>query len=150
LLALFLAGLAGGAHIKACVGSCCADVAAADSCHAPATQAGADDTNSGGCCCCAKAGGERRGTDRDGTPEPDQVRGTCGPGCCITIAFDTELAPCDAKRTEMPLAAIGAGDDVAPAFGRDPEPLARLRPFDRGPPRVDALTRLRATTLLLI
>ena len=145
LIALLVAGLASGLHIKACVGSCCA-VAAIDSCDAPATDARTHRTESGGCCCCADASDERR----DGAPDPDQVRGACSPGCCITIAFDTELAPCDVPRAEMPFAAIAAGDDVAPAFGRDPEPLVRLRPFDRGPPRIDARTRLRASTVLLI
>ena len=71
-------------------------------------------------------------------------------GCCVTIDFSVEMAPdiAAAKLPPLPFVSCWA-PPMAAAQARvfeAPRPFC----FDRGPPRVDARTALRATQVLLI
>jgi len=68
----------------------------------------------------------------------------------VTVAFDVELAPID-MIVDMPDMAACMCAVIAPCWQRMlTRTVERQRPFDRGPPRVDRRTALRACTVLLI
>lgn len=140
---LLLATLAAQVRIMRCAGDCAAATATASCC--------ADSADCCGCCTPApQPGTAARG---DATPMPGQPtqRGACRPGCLTTVAFGgIEFAPAPAGVcAPAPLLAAllpPPGSFTAPLC----EPLARGRPFDRGPPRPDRDVALRATTVLLL
>lgn len=144
VLALLVAAIGSQLRMRTCVGECCELEAVASAC-CQLEAAIADD----GCCgCCDEVDAARDGETDDG--ESGNQRGGCAPGCCLTMDFDVELAPIDVP-VELPMAFALALPPLpfalAPAAAREFE---TLRPFDRGPPRVDRSTALRVCTVLLI
>ncbi|MFT4511582.1 MAG: hypothetical protein ACI89X_003351 [Planctomycetota bacterium] len=148
VVALLLAAVGSQLRVTTCTGECCAVEAAA------CCQLTTDDATGHECrgCCDdetpnAASPNERPSDDESPLSEP---RGECMPGCCLTMDFDIELAPIDVP-VELPLAFALAlpptPQSFAPMLVREAE---RLRPFDRGPPRVDRSTALRVYTVLLI
>ncbi|MCK5940565.1 MAG: hypothetical protein KAI24_01250, partial [Planctomycetes bacterium] len=94
------------------------------------------------CCCCCDDDGE--------PPRDDDDDGACGTGCCITIAFDVDLAP-TVVADDLPIPAmLPCGWPVAPRAPPLVREAERRSTCDGGPPRVDRRTALRATTVLLI
>lgn len=144
MVALLLAAAGSQLSITTCIGKCCV-VEVAACCQLEAGVA-TDDTCCG--CCDDKAPGEKSPSD-DETPLSDP-RGGCTPGCCLTMDFDIELAPISVP-IELPLTFALALPPTTHSFApMQADEVERLRPFDRGPPRVDQSTALRACTVLLI
>jgi len=156
-LALFVvAGLGNHLHFQTCTGDCCAqemdsarDFRAAQLPAALASEEAADQ-----CCCCGEAsarGATVRG-DRDADEgEPlDGARSSCAPGCCVAIGFDIEMARLDGFAEAPSLPACVFATPLGPQRSCPPREFKSPRPFDRGPPRVDRCTALRACTVLLI
>ena len=149
VVALLLAAVGSQLSVTTCIGKCCV-VEVAACCQLGASVA-TDDTCCGYCDEKApdeKAPGEKAPSD-DETPLSDP-RGGCTPGCCLTMDLDIELAPISVP-IELPqtfaLALPPTTHSFAPMQAHEVE---RLRPFDRGPPRVDQSTALRVCTVLLI
>jgi hypothetical protein len=146
LVALLLVTMTSGAELRTCLGMChaAADAATTTSCCAvsDAEDGSALDSPASCCGCC----------DHDGEDEDLGGGGADAPagGCCVTIAFDVELAPSGAA-AEVCLDAPAAvwTELCAPPNARVAE-AARPSHYDRGPPRVDGRTALRATLVLLI
>ena len=142
--AVLLASFVDGLRLRTCLGDCCA-VVEADCCSTASSDAHAP------CCdhhCCGTTA-ESPADDDDPERSPDETDPTCSPGCCATITFDVELAPSDAGCELPPL--------PPPAMWMTGWPTARSAPavpvpwpIQRGPPRVDRRTELRACTVLLI
>ena len=157
------------AHLRLsrCIGDCGTGTdEAAASCCAVVTVDLTDGATCCGCCgccdccdccdCATPAAAAKRGrldvAVDDGQDAPQgSVRGTCAPGCRLTITFEgVEFAPAPAG-TQLADGTPAAFVPLATNWPTpDRRPLTRGRPFDRGPPRVDAGTALRACTVLLI
>ena len=149
VVALLLAAVGSQLSVTICIGKCCV-VEVAACCQLGAGVA-TDDT----CCdsCDDKAPGEtapgEKAPSDDETPLSDP-RGGCTPGCCLTMDFDIELAPISVP-IELPLTFALALPPTTHSFApMQAHEVERLRPFDRGPPRVDQSTALRVCTVLLI
>jgi hypothetical protein len=146
VVALLLAAVGSQLRVTTCVGECC-EVETAACC-----QIETDAITGDACCDCSDESpsdqpGEAPSDDESPLSDP---RGGCLPDCCLTMDFDIEMAPIDVP-VEVPLtfalALPPAPQSFAPMHVRKFE---RLRPFDRGPPRVDRSTALRVCTVLLI
>lgn len=143
LAVLVLAALGNHLTFKTCVGDCCHDAASMVVAEADTTDGERAGDGHAACCgCCAN--------NKPGNKSEDQARGTCDPGCCITLAFDIEMAPADAVEELPPLPVIAIPVCMTQLARPTPREVRRLRPFDRGPPRIDRCTALRACTVLLI
>ena len=139
LIALLLVALTSQVRVRTCVGECAEPV--------EQTCCVAEPADAGDACCGCCEDGEEAPTPSGGDGEG---AGGCDGGCCITIAFDVDMAPSvDVAKLPTMLPAICW---IAPL----PQPAVRVlqsaRPFyfDRGPPRIDGRTALRATQVLLI
>jgi len=144
VVALLLAALGSRVSVTTCIGNCCA--IEASSCCLQETNVATDHT----CCshCDEDAPGEESPSDDD-TPLSDSPN-ECMPGCCLTMDFDIELAPIN-EPIELPLTFALALPPTTHLFApMQAHEAGRLRPFDRGPPRVDQSTALRVCTVLLI
>ena len=152
LVALLLVAMTTGAQLRTCLGACQDGAregrtaqAAASSCCASNEDANEDVASS--CCGCCEGSGD---SEEGGTGEGEDGAGAPAGGCCVTLAFDVELAPSGAP-TELRV-----GVPAACWVARTAPPMMRAfeqpRPFcfDRGPPRIDGRTALRATQVLLI
>ena len=88
---------------------------------------------------------------KDDAPTPlGEAHGSCAPGCRMVVTFYIELAPIELAGDAAPLPALAfeqATPWCHPMLARQ---IVRQRPFDRGTPRVDRSTALRACTVLLI
>jgi hypothetical protein len=146
LVVLALAALGNHMTLKTCVGECCA-VEAMSCCEDELSVPAGTAKES----CCSRCGTHNDAADE--TPrgdEPDFATGACAPGCCITVAFDVDMAPIAAP-VQLPTLATHAPAPALPACLPTPARQAvRERPFDRGPPRIDRRTALRAYVVLLI
>jgi len=152
LVALLLVAMTTGAQLRTCLGACqdgapedrTAPAAAASCC---ASNEDANEDVASSCCGCCEGSGD---SEEGGTGEGDDGAGAPAGGCCVTLAFDVELAPSEAP-TELRV-----GVPAACWVARTAPPMVRVfeqpRPFcfDRGPPRIDGRTALRATQVLLI
>lgn len=166
LLALVLGVIGSQVRISKCTTDCCV-VAVSSCCEADASHDTTTTSSLGSgtrCCgCCDHPVPQQRAAQdsshdsaaneqrKHETPWPQgDARGTCPPGCQVVVSFDLELAPLDVPDAPTHLPALV----FAPADSRCPPAIARAvvrqRPFDRGPPRVDRCTALRACTVLLI
>ena len=133
LLALLLVALTGTVELRTCSGSCEAAPAAASCC--------VDADASNDCCGCCESPAERPAPadDEDGDS-----------GCCTTVDFDVDQAPSSAAtKFSAPTPEI-CWIAPLPALATRVYESARPFNFDRGPPRVDERTALRATQVLLI
>ncbi|MEO6597539.1 MAG: hypothetical protein ABIP94_22575 [Planctomycetota bacterium] len=155
---LLLTTVASHLRLSVCLGNCgnCHQIdkpGAASYCPSTATQ------GDSACCCCAPHGRahlhqarlHHRSDARDHGPGDGTLRGTCEPGCCIALEFESvDLVPAPTTvdiPQEAPLVCVL----IAPTWPLpDGQPLTRGRPFDRGPPGFDRRTALRACTVLLI
>lgn len=138
-VALLLLAFGNRMQLTTCVGDCCA-VEVASCCRDAAT----DEVTHDCCGCCERDGGESDGDD------PDSTGGTCDSGCCVTLAVDVELAPATTP-AELPDHQPLAFEPARPKFvASQPRAEVRTRPFDRGPPRIDRRTAMRACVVLLI
>ena len=147
-LVLLLAAIGNRLSLSTCVGECC-DVEVA-SCCATSDVATPTDGEDHGCCSCCET---ELTTHKDTTPPgetPGSPSGGCHPKCGLQIAIAIEMAPF-AVSVPQP---IPAPMLLAPALPGCQASLvrtvARTRPFDRGPPRTDQRTALRACVVLLI
>ena len=142
MLAMLAAAFAGKVRMQACTGACCSVAATAD------TALPHDDGACSECssCCCEQQAAPERAEDED----DDGARGRCGPGCCVTIACEIELMPASRATFELPSfdLAVAPAPPLLPRLAR--RAPVRLRPFERGPPRIDGRTALRSCTVLLI
>lgn len=137
LIALLLVAVTSQVRVRTCVGDCAKPVE-----HACCVPEPADADC--GCCENATEMSAPKGED-EGAGAGERER-----DCCITIAFAVEMAPC-VEEAKLPTT-LPAICWIAPL----PQPAVRVlqsaRPFyfDRGPPRIDGRTALRATQVLLI
>ena len=138
LLALLLVAMTSTVEVQTCVGACGEPVAVERACcsNEPAPDLDAS------CCGCCDEPADEAPSDR----EDDEDEG----GCCVTIDFDLEQAPTPTVgKLRLPTPAVCWLEPL-------PTPAAQIfgaaRPFyyDRGPPRIDQRTALRATQVLLI
>lgn len=163
IAALLLLGTAAGKlRIDRCVGECAVTATATSCCAAPEEGA------SGGCCgcCCEATSSHAKNTPAQHTPTKHastamvhEHRRTGGEvadeaerlPCCVTVAFgEVQFGPIDVELPNVP--PVLYPPPVTPTIAR---PLAfddraLTLPFERGPPRIDARTALRASTVLLI
>lgn len=151
IVALIAASLGSQLRITKCLGEC---TSVASSCCTPKTPL--VDEACCGCCTDDEAVDTEHVRPTDsvaGFPadhDPGATVGNCPSDCCITIAFDSELAPIN-MQVNMPdmfsMAFLPFAQTCLPMPARV---VMRPRLFDRGPPRVDKCTAMRACTLLLI
>ncbi|MEC9048394.1 MAG: hypothetical protein VYA51_10300 [Planctomycetota bacterium] len=139
MVALLLVAMTSQVEVRTCLGVCAIDVASAPSC---CDEVAPFDVSSTCCGCCEQPGEDAPAPD-DPTPAEDD-------GCCVTIAFDVDQAPGpETCKLRLPPAVICWLEPLKTAVARVPE-AARPFYYDRGPPRVDQRTVLRATQVLLI
>ena len=146
VLALLLSAISSQLRVTTCIGDCCAsEVTASEVTTCSQSQEGPTGTHTS-CDCCDESS-EELPCDDDPLGES---RGACMPGCCLTMDFDIEMAPIDVP-VELPLTLALALPPTQQSFAPMPtREFERLRPFDRGPPRIDRSTALRVCTVLLI
>jgi len=145
-IALLLTALGNQMRLQTCVGECNA-TAVVSCCDAGPSTTG--DAVEQACCGCCDGLPSLHGGDAPAGDLPDSLFGACKSGCCITVAFDIELAPFALPSHHAPTAALPhpTPSGCLPCLVRE---VVRTRPFDRGPPRVDRRTALRACVVLLI
>jgi len=144
LIALLLVAMTSQVRVRTCIGDCSDTAATLASACCEGPQLLVVDDESCDCCgCCDESEPQGEEPCEDGA-------GDCEGGCCITIAFDVDMAPnVDVAKLPAMLPAICW---IAPLPQPEVRVLESARPFyfDRGPPRIDGRTALRATTVLLI
>ena len=139
MFALVLMALGNHMRIKACTGQCGA-VIASQCCSTEIDVAAPSES----CCCCSDTTG-----DLEGEPE-DEARSSCPIGCCFTLSFDIDIAPVCVPADGPHLTAQTLPPTPTGLPKLDVRRAAFQRPFDRGPPRVDRCSAMRACTVLLI
>ncbi len=138
-VALLLVAMTNKVEVRTCLGVCAIDVASATSCCGEVASFDVSST----CCGCCEQPGDDAPAPNDPAPDEDD-------GCCVTLAFDVDQAPGpEVCKLRLAPAVICWLEPLLTAVARVPE---AVRPFyyDRGPPRVDQRTVLRATQVLLI
>ena len=138
LLALLLVAMTSTVEVRTCVGACGEPAAVERAC---CSQLATDLDAS--CCGCCDEPTDEAPSERDDSERDDD-------GCCVTFDFDLDQAPTPTVgKPRLPAPAVCWLEPL-------PTPAARIfessRPFhyDRGPPRIDRRTALRATQVLLI
>ena len=165
VLALLLSAIGSQLRVKTCIGECCAT----ETMTCSVSQH--DSFAKHACCdCCDETaqpgedaplgddqplgdqplGDQPTGDQPLGDRPPGEWRDGCTPGCCVTVDFEIEMAPIDVP-VELPMVLALALPPIPQSFAPMPaREVLRLRPFDRGPPRIDRSTALRVCTVLLI
>ena len=149
-LALLLSAIGSQLRVTTCIGECCA----AETTTCSVSQH--DPLAKHACCdCCDETAHPSEESPRDddqrlGDQPLGESRDGCTPGCCVTVDFEIEMAPIDVP-VELPMVLALALPPIPQSFAPMPaREVQRLRPFDRGPPRIDRSTALRVCTVLLI
>ena len=105
LTALLLVALTSRMEVRTCLGDCQPTVATDSCCAAPSGDV--ESTVDDGCCgCCDEGSPERAPGDDEPGDDGDGAGGREG-GCCVTIAFDVDMAPnVDAAKAPLAIPAI--------------------------------------------
>jgi hypothetical protein len=151
IIALIAASFGSQLRITKCLGGCAPIAISCCTENAPIADEG----------CCSCCSDDETDPAQQARPESaaagfptDQDRsatsGSCPSDCCITIAFDTELAPIEMQDNLPNMFALAFLPTTQACLSMPARVVVRPRLFDRGPPRVDESTALRACTLLLI
>lgn len=137
MFALLLVTLASKVEVRTCIGVCADQAAATPACCSTPTAADA----AASCCGCCEVP-----SDRQPTPDDDDD----DRGCCVTIDFDVDQAPASDPCKVRMAAPIVCWVEPLPRPAARVVEAARPCHYDRGPPRIDRQTALRATQVLLI
>lgn len=148
--AVLLAAVGDGMRFVRCIGSCCGvdapaleQVVRAGCC---GDEVHVAPTERVGCGCCAErphGAGVPDGFDQKGDDDES-------PDCCVELTFALDPAPSADKAPVPDPGPLLFVQDFVVRVPVDACVPAYVRPFDRGPPRIDARTSLRACTVLLI
>ena len=147
VIVLALVALGNQMRLTTCIGDCCQ--AELSSCCDADESLSADTGQLASCDCCDQHG-DATGDRSPAEGAPGSISRTCAPDCCLAVTFDVDMAPI-ATPVRLPTLAVATFTPALPACLSTPvREVVRTRPFDRGPPRIDRCTAMRACIVLLI